>query len=168
MRLRGSRRNNPRKLNAFTLCSVHAGRTVDERNIVQGEALRLRPEMSSRRLLVLTFVRGYIGRHGGSPSIGEIAAGCSISRPRAREHVKGLVRAGLVLKRAGPRGLSLPGERAEAIRHLRDLGWWVDEAGNRATFPDSTLPAIAALDYVPPSERVDDGIEQAGQGTGRD
>ncbi len=126
MRLRGSRRNNPRKLNAFTLCSVHAGRTVDERNLEQGDLQRLRPEMSSRRLLVLAFVRGYIGRWHGSPSIGEIAAGCGISRSHVRGLIAALVRTGLLTKRPGERGLGLPAHR-----------------------PNPALPPPPALDYDP-------------------
>lgn len=111
--------------------------------------------MASRRLIVFGFVRDYLTRMGGSPSIGEIAAGCGISRTRARQLVLALVRAGQLTRRAGPRGLGMPADRDKAIRRLRELGWQVDEDHHSVTAPqgpNSTLLAITPLDYDPDSE----------------
>ena len=48
----------------------------------------LRPEMASRRLQVLSFVRDYIGRWGASLSLGNIAAGCGTNPKRAHDLIK--------------------------------------------------------------------------------
>lgn len=120
---------------------------------------RLAPEMSSRRLLVLAFVRDYIGRWSDSPSHGEIAAGLGISRTRSRQLVKSLVKSGQLLSRPGPRGLSMPTLRDEAVRQLRELGWTVDDdlGEMRAPCANSTLPAPILLDYLPSGSDGDVG-----------
>lgn len=109
-----------------------------------GASLRLHPAMTSRRLLVLGFVRNYILQYGGSPSYGEIANGVGISPTRARQLVQALVKAGQLLRTPGPRGLSLPALRDEAVRQLRELGWQV-----YAPCADSALPTSPMLDYLP-------------------
>jgi hypothetical protein len=117
---------------------------------VQPDAsLKLRPEMTSRRLLVLAFVRDYIGRWGASPSYGEIANGLCISPTRARQLVKALVSAGQLLRKPGARGLSLPTLRDEALRQLRELGFAIDEDILQVRSPcaHSTLPPAPMLDY---------------------
>lgn len=86
-------------------------------------ALRLAPDMASLRLLVLSFIRAYIGRWGASPSYGEIAAATRSNRTRVRKAVRSLSDDGLILRAAGPRGLSLPDRRDEALRVLKALGW---------------------------------------------
>lgn len=121
------------------------------REVAIDASLRLRPEMTSRRLLVLAFVRNYIDRWGESPSYGEIANGLNISATRARQLVKALVKSGQVLRKPGPRGLSLPTQIEDAIRQLRELGWQVDEPHGLALPPcaDSSLLAPPMLDYHP-------------------
>lgn len=125
------------------------------------ETPRLAPAMVSRRLIVLSFVRDYIGIWSASPSLGEIAAGCGISRSRARQLVEALVREGRLAKSPGTRGLSLPESRDHAVRLLRDLGWVVDELTGCAKAP---LPPAARLDYVPDAQQhgVSDGGETEG------
>ena len=113
-----------------------------------GTARRLRPEMASSRLLVLDFVRSYIGRWGHSPSYNEIAAGLKISRDAVKRAVRSLVRDGLLLKSDRQRGLALPDEQAQAIRVLRVLGWTVNEDVATAA-PLSPLLRGAVLDYDP-------------------
>jgi len=115
-------------------------------------ALRLKPEMTSRRLLVLAFVRDYIAQWGASPSYGEISNGLGISPTRARQLVKALVGSGQLLRRPGPRGLSLPTLRDEAVRQLREFGYVVDEDVFTICLPcaHSTLHQPPMLDYVPP------------------
>ena len=108
----------------------------------------MRPEMSSRRNLVLAFVRDYIGTWRVSPSYGEIAAGLGTNRTRIKEAVRSLVADGHLLRTPGPRGLALPGDEAAAIERLKALGWRVDaEARALAAVTQSTLPAIPLLDY---------------------
>ena len=114
-------------------------------------SLRLRPDMTSRRLLVLAFVRDYIARWGASPSYGEIANGLSISPTRARQQVKALVSSGQLLRRPGPRGLSLPTLRDEALRLLREHGYVIDEdhfSGKLLPCAHSTLRRPVLIDYV--------------------
>lgn len=108
---------------------------------------RLRPEMSSRRLQVLRFVRDYIGQWHGSPSLGEIERGLGIARHTVKDAIESLVHDGLLLRAPGPRGLRLPTERDQALRVLRELGWQVVERG--ADGPHSSLQPAIDLDYDP-------------------
>jgi DNA-binding MarR family transcriptional regulator len=105
--------------------------------------------MASLRLLVLDFVRSYIGRHGVSPSYGEIAAGLGCGRTSVKRAVKSLVAAGLLLQRPGARGIALPAQRDLAVRLLREHGWNVDEDVQIAHVPlpgtKSTLLPTPAL-----------------------
>ncbi|WP_152608735.1 LexA family transcriptional regulator [Croceibacterium mercuriale] len=87
----------------------------------------LAPDMASFRLLVLGFVRDYIGLMHASPSYGEIAAELDSSRKRVMKAVRSLERDGLLIRAAGPRGLRLPSLRDAAIRQLRDAGFFIDE-----------------------------------------
>jgi hypothetical protein len=144
--------------------------------VLADAALRLTPEMTSSRLLVLAFVRDYLTSYGGSPSYGEIANALRISPTRARQLVKALVTSGQLLRRPGPRGLSLPTLRDEAVRQLRDLGWAIDEDREVVIAPcaHSPLPALPMLDYVPPElaevqggdDREDPRSEAAREGNG--
>lgn len=95
---------------------------------------RLSPQMSSRRLIVLKFVREYLAAWGESPSVGEIAAAAGCSRDAARQSIARLVRSGKLDKRPGARGLSLP---------------VVPERAKR------TLPDVPVLDYRPPHDDRD-------------
>ncbi|QCI92297.1 GntR family transcriptional regulator [Novosphingobium sp. EMRT-2] len=110
--------------------------------------LRLAPEIASTRLLVLRFVRDYIRRWGASPSYGEIAAGVNAHRSRVRRAVKRLAAEGLLLRRPGGRGLSLPDDRASALRVLAALGWTVMPPDGE-TGTNATLLAGPVLDYDP-------------------
>ena len=113
-------------------------------------SLRLKPEMASRRLLVLAFVREYITRWGQSPSYGEISNALAISPTRARQLVKALVASGQLIRSPGPRGITLPTLRDEAIRQLRELGFSVDEdiLTLRAPCAHSTLRRPIVIDYL--------------------
>lgn len=130
---------------------------------------RLSPGMASRRLLVLAFVRGYIGKWGQSPSYGEIAAGVGVSRVRAHQLVRKLVIDGQLLRHPGPRGLSLPETRDEALRVLRELNWTVDEKAARAAAPFTHSRLIAAPPLTYPhrvSGERGNGRKAEGQGKG--
>lgn len=90
------------------------------------EALRLQPAMASRRLLVLTFIRQYIGRWGASPSISEIAEGTGSGRGGVKAALRALEADGSIVRRPGPRGIALPDRLADAVRQLREAGYIVD------------------------------------------
>lgn len=115
--------------------------------------------MASQRLRVLDFVRTYIARWGGSPSQGEIAAALGIDRKAVWRAVRSLARDGLIRRTAGTRGLSLPEAEAEAIRHLRAMGWTIDP--DQAVAAKAGLLAAPELDY-PAAGKGDGG---AGDGT---
>lgn len=139
---------------------------------------RLAPEMSSFRLLVLAFVRDYIGLMGASPSYGEIAARLGTNATRCKRAVRALVRDGHLVRIPGPRGLRLPSLRDAAVRALREQGWIIDDAAltalpppewldtyRRLPVPKRTLLTTAALDY--PARRAapaGDGGETDGAG----
>lgn len=129
------------------------------REVAFDASLRLRPEMTSRRNLVLAFVSDYIQRWQNSPSYGEIANGLNISPTRARQLVQALVKSGQLLRKPGPRGISLPAVRDEAVRQLRELGWQVDEDLGQANAPCalSPLPARVVLDYLPDKQSEFEG-----------
>lgn len=117
--------------------------------------LKLAPQMASRRLLVLAFVRAYIARWGASPSYGEIAAGVGASPTRVRDAVKSLARAGLLHREPGPRGLSLPSDEEAARRILHARGFTVSRGG--ACGAQSTLHAGPVLDYIAPDPKSEAG-----------
>jgi hypothetical protein len=132
---------------------------------------RLKPEMASRRLLVLDFVRRYIERWGQSPSYSEIAAGVGIGRARAHQLVRRLVTSGHLLRTPGPRGLALPDQRDEAVRQLRELGWTVDPGAAEARLPYTLSKLLDAppLTY-PGQDRTEATVggktgQQGGKGT---
>ena len=123
---------------------------------------RLAPEMASFRLLVLAFVRDYIGLMGQSPSYGEISAKLNSNRTRVRNAVKRLAFEGLLIRTPGARGLKLPSMRDEAIRQLRQLGWAIDEDNLKALPPGITNGALlppATLDYIRPATGGPDGTQ---------
>jgi DNA-binding transcriptional MocR family regulator len=122
---------------------------------------RLSATMVSQRLLVLDFIRQYIGRWSQSPSQGEIARALDIDGSKVRRAIRSLARDGLILRRPGTRGLMLPETEAEAIRQLRALGWTVDPSGETAL--KATLLPPAALDYA---EDADEGAPDDGTGDG--
>ncbi|MGB7407173.1 MAG: hypothetical protein WA908_01590 [Pontixanthobacter sp.] len=122
------------------------GRADDDNSASQagGEAWsgRLSPQMVDFRLLVLSFVRDYIGRWRSSPSYGEIANALDSNKTRVRKAVKSLVGDGMLHRTPGPRGLSLPSMREEALQLLRREGWQVDGSdadAARAGVTDRTL-----------------------------
>ena len=124
------------------------------RDVLKGMATHLSPTMVSRKLLALGFIKEYIGEHEVGPSYGEIAAGIGIGNNRegVRKLVLRLAEQGLIIKRPGHRGISLPGTRDEALRRLQDDGWTVCEISQRLTPPDVTnppLPLLAQLDDIP-------------------
>ena len=92
------------------------------------QPLRLAPDMASRRLQVLAFVRVYIRRWGEGPSYGEIAQAVGTNRSRAKDMVRQLIAQGALLRAPGARGLVLPDRVEEALRLLRELGWKVDRS----------------------------------------
>ena len=127
---------------------------------------RLAPEMASFRLLVLAFVREYIGAMGESPSYGEIAAKLDSNRTRVKMAVRSLAADGLLIRTGGPRGLQLPSVRDTAIRQLRALGYAVDEDLKYVRHPgvtNRTLLPPAELRYPPrgSDEQRDGNGEQA-------
>lgn len=110
------------------------------------ETPRLRPDMASFRLLVLAFLRDYIGRYQLSPSQGEIVNALDCSRTRVRNALRSLAKDQLIILGKGQRSISLPSMRDEAIRQLRAEGWVVDE-DLRFAGPNSPLPAEPELTY---------------------
>ncbi len=111
------------------------------------EPLRLTSSMASRKLLVLAFVRAFIERWQGSPSIGEISRGTGASRTRVQAALCALEKDKLIVRRKGARGIMLPDRLAEAVRDLRAAGYVVDDDIVRG--PITSLPPVVELDYDP-------------------
>lgn len=115
--------------------------------VADPDALRLKPEMVSFRGLVLAFVDSYINTWGQSPSYGEIAAATRSNRTRVKRAVASLEREGLLLRRKGTRGLSLPDAVEKARRTL-------ERAGMLPSVTNPTLLPPPALDYPSPAQRA--------------
>jgi hypothetical protein len=124
--------------------------------------VRLTPTMTSRKLLALGFVRRYISEHGGSPTYGEIGEGVGVSRERARDLVRSLVRDGKLERESGAkRGIRLPmpdgvADIDGAIALLRARGFKVDEEGlglaAAVPFTSAPLPMLPELEHIPDIE----------------
>jgi SOS-response transcriptional repressor LexA len=130
----------------------------------------LRPEMASRKLLVLAFVREYIETNGASPSFREIAHGLGCSTTRVKEAIRKLVAEGLLLRTPSANGqrsrLQLPSVRDAALRQLRELGWMVDEDIGQLGPPGVTLSTLLPppiLTYRAP-EAIEDSENDGGRG----
>lgn len=88
--------------------------------------------MSSRKLAVLNFVKGFFAQHGASPSYGEIAAAVGVNRKIAHQIVEQLSQEAQLIRTPGKtRGLGLPDPVAEmgeadALLRLRKLGYVVN------------------------------------------
>jgi SOS-response transcriptional repressor LexA len=121
--------------------------------------LRLSPEMASFRGLVLQFVASYIKSWGQSPSYGEIAAATNSNRTRVKRAITSLERAGLLLRRKGTRGLSLPDQVEQARRTLERAGMPLPQ-DNRVT--KATLLPPPALDYPSAARRSARGQDRDG------
>lgn len=121
--------------------------------VQDGAPLRLAPDMVSFRLLVLAFVRDYIGKRGASPSMGEIANGVlpPTNRTRVKQAVRSLAADGLLLRTPGPRGLRMPTERDAALRVLRELGWRVDW-DTEVAYPPDRRQGVTDPPLLPPAE----------------
>jgi hypothetical protein len=104
--------------------------------------------MASFRALVLDFVRDYIARWGQSPSYGEIAAGLTSNRTRVKRALRSLELAGLLLRRPGTRGISLPGDIEQARLTLERAGLLDPASGElvagQSAEPGTKRPAEAA------------------------
>lgn len=111
------------------------------------EPLRLKPSMASRKLLVLAFVRSFIERWGGSPSIREISEGTGASFTRVQAILCALEKDKLIVRRKGARGIMLPDRLADAVRELRAAGYVIDEDVMRGSI--TSLPPVVELDYDP-------------------
>lgn len=114
---------------------------------VNDPATKLSPAMSSRRLIVLAFVRDYIQRNGGSPSLREIANALAVSTVRVKRLLDRLIEQGELVRTPGPRGLRLPTMRDAAVRLLREHGFLVDEDLLRI---DAANPGVTEKQLLPP------------------
>lgn len=113
---------------------------------------KLRPDMASLRLIILKFIREYIGKWGASPSYGEIAYGCDTNRTKVKRAIRSLAKDKLILHVRGPRGISLPDDEQAAIEQLRRMGYHVDESDQLAVRRNGTKTTLLPppeLDYVP-------------------
>ena len=108
---------------------------------------RLTPEMVDFRLLVLDFVHDYIGRWRSSPSYGEIANALQSNKTRVRKAVKSLVADGKLHRTPGPRGLSLPSMRDQALQLLRLEGLLAEGGTLMTAVTHRPLLPPPALDY---------------------
>lgn len=128
------------------------------RGSTTGDAPRLVPTMSSRKLLALDFIKRYFADWGYSPTLGELASFLSVSTKRAHDLVHSLAVAKMIEHEAGkPRGIRLPDRGAElseadVLLRLSAMGWTIGQ-GARMLLPPGTVdgpaPAPDANPAVP-------------------
>ncbi len=107
---------------------------------------RLSPEMASRKLQVLAFIRLFHAQHGVGPSLGEIAAAVGTTRTRVHDSIRKLAREGRVHHMPGqPRGVRPAETRDEALRVLREEGWIILQDRNAARHPNA-LPILDVIE----------------------
>lgn len=135
-----------------------------------GHALRLEPDMRSRKVQALDFIKRYFARWGKSPSLSEIAAALGVSKKRAHGLVRQLSDEEQLRVAAGKsRGITLPDRdeeisEAELLLLLRKRGFRVAGPGDflpvGAPCPvpgvtEKGLPILPGLDHDPnPAEVV--------------
>ena len=96
-----------------------------------GEPLRLTPEMSSRKLQALDFIKRYFAQWGHSPTLGELAAALDVSTKRAHDLIHQLARDEMIEHLPGKtRGIRLRERGAElseadVLVRLAGMGWTV-------------------------------------------
>lgn len=94
------------------------------------EAIRLTPDMASRKYQVLDFLRRYCAAHGGNPSLSEMAAACNTNKSRVQDAIRKLEREGLVERIAGiARGVSPVSDHDLVLRQLAADGYVINPPG---------------------------------------
>ena len=87
---------------------------------------RLSPQMASRKLQVLAFIRAYYAAHGVGPSLSEMAAAIGSNRSRVQDAIRKLAAEGRIHRAPGQaRGVRPLSAQEEAVRHVRDAGYLV-------------------------------------------
>lgn len=120
---------------------------------VAKQGRRLTPEMRSRKLQALDFIKRYIAQWGQSPSIGEVGAALGVSRKRAHELIHQLAREEMIRHARGKtRGISLidRGEEiseADMLLRLASDGWKVVQEDG--TLTKNGLTGLPFLDHDP-------------------
>jgi hypothetical protein len=110
---------------------------------------RLTPEMRSRKLQALDFIKRYFARWGRSPTLGELAAELSVSGKRAYDLVHSLADERMLEVTAGKtRGIRLIDRseemsEADVLLRLSAMGWTIGQ-GERVILPPEN-PADAAI-----------------------
>lgn len=133
---------------------------------------RLSPEMVSRKLQVLAFIRIFHSQHGVGPSLSEIAAAVGTNRTRVQDAIRKLAREGRVYHVPGQaRGVRPVETRDEALRLLRSEGWIVLPDRAEACHPNALPlldiveqePAVTNPGLPPAAARAHEGRRKAGE-----
>jgi hypothetical protein len=134
--------------------------------------LRISPEMASTKLLVLRFIRNYIGKWKQSPSQGEIVNGCKLTRTSVRNALRSLQRDGLILRTPGPRGIALPAQRDAALRTLEALGYQINADLHLPLLPppvlDYPIPATSEIILVNGTKAANKALSEHRRKVGSD
>ncbi len=115
-----------------------------------GVALRLKPTMSSRKLLALDFIKRYFLEWSQSPTLGEISAELGISNKRAHDLVRQLVAEKLIEQIPGKtRGIRLVDRDEEmseidVLVRLAAMGWSIG-LGDKIMRPPGEGPSATIL-----------------------
>ena len=132
------------------------------------EAIRLTPEMASRKFQVLDFLRRYCAAHGGNPSLSEIAAACNTNKPRVQDAIRKLEREGLVDRVAGvARGVSPVSDDVLVLRQLESRGYIINPPGLALLDLDedgrlTVTPAPVTKSSLPPDRARAHGAGRSG------
>ncbi|NWK96530.1 hypothetical protein DM806_12835 [Sphingobium lactosutens] len=107
------------------------------------EVMRLAPEMASRKLQVLDFIRQFYAHHGVGPSLSEIAAAVGTNRSRVQDAIRKLAREGRIHRvPSQTRGIRPAETQEEALRLLQNEGWEVNRGRLQLVAPPPPLVDI--------------------------
>jgi len=123
--------------------------------------LQLTPEMNSRKLQVLGFIKRYYLANGASPTQGEIALGLDVSKTRIQALIRQLDREKLIKRvRGRKRGIMLADgakqvSAIDALLMLKLEGWSVNPGRLELVPPPLSFPSLPLppqLDHIPDVE----------------
>ena len=94
------------------------------------EAIRLTPDMPSRKFQVLDFLRRFRASHGGNPTLSAIAAACGTNKARVQDAIRKLEHDGLVHRVPGKKGgTTALIDRELVLRELQADGYVINPPG---------------------------------------
>lgn len=138
------------------------------------KAVRLAPDMPSRKDQVYRFLCDYHDRYLSGPSLSAIAAACHTNKARVQDAIRKLEREQLVQRTPGKKGGTIPRHRADVVlRKLEALGYIINPPGTPLIDLDQNGRLVVSADTVtnaslPPARPCAHGAGQSDERDGQD